>query len=162
MTEIKNPILFIYCKMKNLLLCISLIIICFGCAKSEEKPTNNDDTPILEKNNISDGHYMGHFVLDNINYWCSIEISNKTYGEWPSGGIMYQKDMGCLTTGSIKIIEDIITFTLDSYKFPGFPCDIRMPLPGEYRINLITLNDSLIFSKGLENNKIKYYIKKVD
>jgi hypothetical protein len=35
-------------------------------------------------------------------------------------------------------------------------------LPGEYKINLITLNDSLIFSKGLENNKIKYHIKRID
>jgi hypothetical protein len=148
--------------MKNLLLSISLLILCFGCVKSDEKPTDNDDTPILEKNNISDGHYLGHFVLDNRNYWCSIEISNKTYEEWPSGGIMYQKDMGCLTTGSFNIIEDIITFTLDSYKLPGFPCDTRMPLPGEYKIHLITLNDSLIFSKGIGNNKIKYHIKKAD
>lgn len=148
--------------MKNLLLSLSLLILCLGCVKSDEQPTDNDATSILEKNSISDGHYLGHFVLDNRNYWCSITISNKTYEEWPSGGVVYQKDMGCLTTGSFNRVDDIITFTLDGYKFPGFRCDTRMPLPGAYKIHLITIDDSLVFSKGIENNKIKYLLKKLD
>ncbi len=145
-----------------ILLTLLCLVLCFRCNKTNENPNNNDDLPILEKDNITDGHFVGHFVLDNRNYWCNIEISNKKYEEWPSGGMLYQKDMGCLTIGSFNIIEDVISFTLDSYKFPTFPCDTRTPLPGEYKIHLLTLDDSLVFSKGTGSNKIIYHLKNLD
>ena len=148
--------------MKMILLTILCLVFYFGCAKTNENPNTNDDLPILEKDNISDGYFVGNFVLDNRNHWCSIEISKNKYEEWPSGSMIYQKDWGCLTIGSFNIIDDVITFTLDSCKFPTSPCDTRMSLPGEYKIHLLTLDDSLVFSKGTGSNKIIYHLKNLD
>jgi hypothetical protein len=68
-----------------------------------------------------------------------------------------------LTKGTNEISDGILTFELGSFKFKSYPspCEQLMILPGDYKIHLITENDSLIFSKGVEENKIKYYLKRI-
>jgi len=148
--------------MKIFLLFITSLLLCVGCDRTNEDQLDKDDSSILEKNRISDGHYMGYFVFENKNYWCSIDFFNNKYEEWPSGGVMYQKGMGCLTSGRFNINEAVITFNLDTYKHPSLPCDFIMVLPGEYKINLISLTDSIVFSKEVEKDIFKYHLKRIN
>ncbi|MBK7133665.1 MAG: hypothetical protein IPH69_12840 [Bacteroidales bacterium] len=146
--------------MKKYIILITFSLLCIDC---ERDLFDKDDPTILEKDSFSEGIYMGYFVLQDQRYWCEIEFKSNTYEEWPSGGALYQKEMSCLTTGSFSINNTILKYDLDKYKFPTFfiPCNPEMILPGDYKINLITMNDSLVFSKGVGKDKIKYHLIKI-
>lgn len=148
--------------MKRFIVLIVCSLLYYSCDKDQSQ-FDNDDPSFLEKNSLSEGFYMGYFVLRDQDYWCEIQFISNQYEEWPSGGALYQKEMSCLTTGTYNIDNTILSFDLNSYKYPTYPspCDPKMTLPGEYKIHLITVDDSLIFSKGVGENKIKYYLNKV-
>jgi hypothetical protein len=133
-----------------LIICTFLIISC--C---------EHDNPEVMTFKIVDGAYGGHFNYQGQLYWCSITINENKYAEWPSGGLLYQKDVACLTVGTVSVLNDILTFKLDSFKFKQFYqlCEPDMILPGNYKINDIINNDSIIFSRGVRSNKIIYYLK---
>jgi hypothetical protein len=133
------------------------------CNKVNNAPFDENDPSLLYKNTIANGIYMGEFVYQGKSYWCEIEFDKNKYEEWPSGGAAYQKEMSCLTIGTDTIVNGILSFKISDYKFKGypFPCNPSMILPGDYKIHLITENDSIIFSKGVENNKIKYHLKRI-
>jgi hypothetical protein len=149
--------------MKKLLILLICSLIFIECNKVNNAPFDENDPSILYKNNIADGFYMGNFVYQGKSYWCEIEFNNNIYEEWPSGGAAYQKEMSCLTTGTDTIVNGVLSFKLNDYKFKGYPlsCNPSMILPGDYKIHLITENDSIVFSKGVENNKIKYHLKRI-
>jgi len=144
--------------MKKLLFLIISALPIFGCNK--ESGDQSNITSILK---IKEGYYMGDFIYQSQTYWCEIQFDKKRYEEWPSGGVIYQKNMSCLTVGTNSVINGILTFTLDSFKFDGYPypCNSDMTLPGDYKINLITDEDSIIFSRGSGNNKITYHLKRL-
>ena len=146
--------------MKKYLILITCSLLCFGC---ERDLFDKDDPSVFEKDSFSEGIYMGYFVLQDQNYWCEIVFRGNKYEEWPSGGAYYQKEMSCLTTGTFSINNTILKYDLDKYKFPSFsvPCNSEMILPGDYKIHLITMNDSLVFSKGVGKDKIKYHISRI-
>jgi len=146
--------------MKKFMVLITCLLLCFGC---ESDLFDKDDQTILEKNNFSEGIYMGYFVLQDQEYWCEIVYSGDKYEEWPSGGAFFQKEMSCLTTGTFSINNTTLTFDREKYKFPSFPvsCNSEMILPGDYKIHLITMNDSLVFSKSAGKDRIKYHLIKV-
>jgi hypothetical protein len=146
--------------MKKYLVFITCSLLCLGC---ERDLFDKDDPSVLEKDRFSEGIYMGYFVLQNQNYWCEIEFKGNKYEEWPSGGAYYQKEMSCLTTGSFSINNTTLKYDLDTYKFPSFAgsCNSEMILPGDYKIHLITINDSLVFSKGVGKDKIKYHLSRI-
>lgn len=152
--------------MRKLFILIACVLLSFGCEREQSEKTEQydmNDPSVLEKDSFSEGIYMGYFVLRNQNYWCQIEFINNTYEEWPSGGANFQKEISCLTKGNYSIENDLVKYELSGYKFPDFhvSCTPEMILPGDYKIHLITLNDSLIFSKGVGENKIKYYLSRV-
>jgi hypothetical protein len=146
--------------MNKYIILITCSLLYFGC---ERDLFDKDDPSVLEKESFSEGIYMGYFVLQDQNYWCEIEFRSNKYEEWPSGGAYYQKEMSCLTTGTFSINNTILKYNLDQYKFSSFaiPCNSEMILPGDYKIHLITMNDSLVFSKGVGKDKIKYHLIKV-
>lgn len=150
--------------MKLFRLTLILLLLIAGCNKA----SNNDPYPVPGVFNgpyrIANGCYMGHFYIKGQWLWseiCFDTVTNK-YEEWPSGGIMNQKDMGCLTVGTYTIDSFRLTFTLDSIKHKFFPCYLpESGLPGEYRITKIVGRDSIIFEKGTAENKIIYKMKRV-
>jgi hypothetical protein len=146
--------------MKKFIILITCSLLWVAC---ERDSFDKDDPTILEKDSFSEGIYMGYFVLEDQEYWCEIEFRGNKYEEWPSGGAYYQKEMSCLTTGTFNINNTILNYDLEKYKFSSFsiPCNSEMILPGDYKIHLITLNDSLVFSKGVGKDKIKYHLIKV-
>ena len=111
---------------------------------------------------ITEGYYEGYFDYMDTLYWCLIQLEDKKYVEWPSGGVWFQKSFGCLTVGDYSISGDRLFFELDSFKFESFPepCESDMLLPGEYEIYDFIDQDSLIFEKGAGDNKIVYYLKR--
>jgi hypothetical protein len=138
-------------------ICSFLIIIC--CEQKDAEVNEQEDPEVIFK--IVDGAYGGHFGYQGHNYWCSITIDNNKYEEWPSGGILYQKPYSCLTVGTVSVSNDILTFKRDSFKFKDFPlaCEPDMILPGIYKINKVIDNDSIIFSRGVGDNNIIYFLK---
>lgn len=149
--------------MQKLLIIIICSLIFIECNKVNNSPIDENDPSFLYKNSIADGFYMGDFVYQGKSYWCEIEFNKNKYEEWPSGGTLYQKEMSCLTLGTYTIIDNILILKLDSFKYEGypFPCNPSMKLPGDYKIHLITENDSIVFSREVENNKIKYHLKRI-
>jgi len=146
--------------MKKYFVLLTCLLLCFGC---ENDKLDSDEEALLEKDRFSEGIYMGYFVFQDQNYWCEIVYNGNKYEEWPSGGAYFQKEMSCLTTGSFIVKNNILTYNLEKYKFPSFPvtCNSEMNLPGDYKIHLITKNDSLVFSKGVGKDKIKYHLIRV-
>ena len=128
------------------------------------KTNNADPEPFKGPYKIANGCYMGYFFIKDQSLWseiCFDTVTNK-YEEWPSGGIMYQKDMGCLTVGTYSIDSFRLTFTLDSIKHKFFPCTLpESILPGEYKITNIVGRDSIIFEKGTGGNRIIYKMRRV-
>jgi hypothetical protein len=145
--------------IKKLLILIVCSLFYYSCERDQ---FDKNDPSILEKDSFSEGIYMGYFVLQNQNYWCEIVFEDNKYEEWPSGGAAFQKEMSCLTTGTFSVENGSLKYDLDKYKFPDFSsaCTLEMILPGDYKINLITMNDSLIFSKGVGKDKIKYHLSR--
>lgn len=148
--------------MKNLLILLFCSLLMCACDKNDDQFDKSEPT-ILEKNSFSEGIYMGYFVFHEISYWCEIEFRSGKYEEWPSGGVWYQKEISCLTTGTYNIDTYILSFDLESYKFPPsqVQCASEMILPGKYKIHLISNNDSLIFSNGVGQDKIKYHLERI-
>ena len=146
--------------MKKFLVLIAFSLLYIGCERDQ---FDKNDPSVLEKDSFSEGIYMGYFILQDQNYWCEIEFKDNKYEEWPSGGAYFQKEMSCLTTGTFSVENETLKYDLDKYKFPDFPsaCISEMILPGDYKIHLITMNDSLAFSKGVGKDKIKYHLIKV-
>lgn len=109
------------------------------------------------------GIYMGHFDYQGIRYWCEIDFESTRYVEYPSGGAFYQKSDICLTAGRYSIHENQIVFTLDSFKIPSYSetCVSDMLLPGEYTIYNTNKTDSIIFERGKDSHRIKYYLKRL-
>jgi hypothetical protein len=142
-----------------LMVCLLLIMACDH--KDNIEP---ESEPFKGPYRISQGCYMGYFFVKGQKLWseiCFDTVTNK-YVEWPSGGIMYQKDMGCLTFGTYSIDSFMLIFTLDSFKFKVFPCSLpESILPGEYKITNIIKKDSVIFERGKGDSRIIYYMKKV-
>jgi hypothetical protein len=107
---------------------------------------------------------MGNFIVKGQKLWSEIcfDTATNKYEEWPSGGIMYQKEMECLTVGTFSIDSFRLTFTLESVKFKMFPCSLpESILPGEFKITNIIKRDSIIFERGTGENRIIYYMKRV-
>ena len=123
----------------------------------------NKDNQLHPDYKITDGYYMGTFSYQGEKYFSEIVFDKNKYEEWPSGGFLYQKALTCLSIGRDTIIDDILSFKLDSikYNFPGWECNPNMFLPGEYKINLINEEDSLVFSRGLKANLIVYNLKRL-
>ena len=142
--------------MKTVLFVIAIAMIVVTCDNNNEVLNENDL--------INDGFYGGSLSYKSIDYWCLIEFNCNKYEEFPSGGMIYQKSIGCLTTGTYSINESVLTFTLDFFKFEGYPepCVTDMLLPGEYHINYRDNNDSIVFEKETENGKIIYYLKRAN
>ena len=128
-----------------------MIALVASCEREDNQSTNYQ---------ISDGCYQGYFDYQDNFYWCSICFENDEYVEWPSGGVLFQKSMGCLTVGTYSTNSNIISFKIDSFKFSDFPepCVIDMQLPGNYTITSSEIQDSLIFEKGTGDNQIIYYL----
>jgi hypothetical protein len=145
--------------MKKLTFLIIITFTFIGCNHD-----NKDVFNPVSYGKISEGYYMGNFTYQNQTYWCEIQLDKNKYEEWPSGGAFYQKEMSCLTVGTDTVINGILTFKLDSFKFAGYPvqCKSDMTLPGEYKINLLTDEDSIVFSRGSGNNKIIYHLKRLN
>jgi hypothetical protein len=142
--------------MKPVSLYILLAFLLVTCDKN--------GVELIEDDLLIDGYYGGSFAYDGLDYWYLLEINHNNYEEWPSGGAIYQKSMGCLTTGTYSINDSIITFISDSIKFEDypFPCATGMSLPGEYQINCRDDNDSIVFEKETENSTIVYYLKRAN
>ena len=139
---------------------ILLLFIIFGCKKAND----SDPEPFKGPYIIANGCYHGYFYFKDQSLWCNICIDTATqkYEEWPSGGIAFQKDMGCLTVGTYSIDSCRLTFTLDSIKHKFFPCYLpESVLPGEYIITNIVGRDSIVFEKRIGNEKIVYKMKRV-
>jgi len=113
-------------------------------------------------NQMTDGYYQGYFDFQGQSYYSLIQFENGRYEEWPSGGAMYQKSMGCLSVGFYSTKNGFFTFELDSYKHQGFPesCITEMVLPGVYDIIYSDKQDSLVFKRGSGKHEITYYLKK--
>ena len=124
---------------------------------------NKDENQIIQYQ-VAEGCYGGYFDYQNVSYWCSICFENGQYIEWPSGGVLLQKSMSCLTVGTYSKENNTMSFVLDSFKFKNFPepCTTNMLLPGSYQITNTDKKDSLIFKRGTGNNQIIYYLKKYD
>ncbi len=139
--------------MKRILFIFILAVFIVGCKKS-------DDTNI-ENYKINDGCYTGTFSYQGNNYWSMICFDNNNYEEWPSGGVLFQKHPDCLTIGTYSINNNKLTFEIDSFKFNNHQdsCIPDMLLSGEFKINDLVDNDSLIFEKGIGENRIIYYLK---
>lgn len=139
---------------KSVLIYILLALLLITCHKNNQE--------IFENDLLNDGFYGGSFSYDSINHWYLLEIIHNNYEEWPSGGVMYQKSMGCLTTGTYLINDSIITFMLDSFKFEDYPesCVPAMILPGKYRLIYRDNYDSIVFEKETNNSKIIYMLKR--
>lgn len=148
--------------MKQYYLIILFVFLITGCNKNNNIET--DSEPFKGPYKIPGGSYMGNIIVKGQKLWSEICFDTAThkYIEWPSGGIMYQKEMGCLSVGTYSIDSSRLTFTLDSLKFKFFPCSLpESKLPGEYRITNIVDRDSIIFEKGTGENRIIYFMKKV-
>ena len=139
--------------MKNLFLLIALVAAVVACDTEVEQA---EYAPIVG------GHYEGHFTYRDTGYWCLIQMADGRYEEWPSGGVWFQKSMGCLTLGSYDQQNDKIIFKADKFKFPEFPeaCVPAMLLPGTYAIVYAGEPDSLVFKGGTGDTEIVYYLKK--
>lgn len=65
-----------------------------GCSKN----SNVEPDPEAFKGpyKISNGCYLGNFIVKGQKLWSEIcfDTTSGKYVEWPSGGIMYQKEMG--------------------------------------------------------------------
>ena len=146
--------------MKQLCFIILFVFLLTGCDNTIEPGPEPFNGPYR----IPGGCYMGYFIVKGQKLWSEIcfDTAAHKYVEWPSGGIMYQKDMGCLSVGRYSIDSYRLTFTLDSLKFKFFPCFLpESKLPGEYIITNIVNGDSVIFEKGTGENRIIYFMKKV-
>ncbi len=141
---------------------VIFLFLVTGCSKTNN--INPEPEPFKGPYKIANGCYMGYFSVKGQSLWSEICFDTVTgkYEEWPSGGIMYQKDMGCLTVGTYSIDSFRLTFTLDSIKHKFFPCTLpESMLPGEYKITNIVGRDSIIFEKGTVENRIIYKMKRV-
>jgi hypothetical protein len=146
--------------MKQLCFIILSVFLITGCDNDIEPGPE----PFSGPYKIPGGCYMGNFIAKGQILWSEIcfDTVARKYVEWPSGGIMYQKDMGCLSVGTYSIDGSRLIFTLDSLKFKFFPCFLaEAKLPGEYIITNIVNRDSIIFEKGTGENRIIYFMKKV-
>lgn len=136
--------------MKRTFLVILIAGIFFSCTKQ-------DNNAVIQL----EGIYTGFFKYQGKNYWSSIEFSNDSYEEWPSGGAMYQKSFGCMSLGTYSIKESSIRFEADSFKSHiVYEVCGAMLLPGEYSVNYISIQDSIVFEKGTGVNRIVYYLGK--
>lgn len=140
--------------MKQFILLSLVIALFFSCENIDEKQPANFQ--------ISDGCYQGYFDFQDTSYWCSICLENGEYAEWPSGGVMFQKSMGCLTVGTFSTDNASLSFELGSFKFKDFPepCTTEMLLPGKFEITYSNSQDSLVFKRGTGEKQIIYYLKK--
>jgi hypothetical protein len=141
--------------MKVLSLALLIAVLILGCKVKDET--------YFFGGKIQNGIYMGYFEYQSKNYWCEIEFDGVKYIEWPSGGMMFQKSYRCLTVGNFSLLDNKLTFKIDSFKMPGYPetCIPDMLLPGEYKIYGTNNADSLIFEKGSATNRIIYHLKKL-
>ena len=142
------------------------LVFVAGCNKKNNLDQEPNPDPFKGPYKIAHGCYMGYFIYDGqkLKLWSEIcfDTTTSKYVEWPSGGIAYQKDMGCLTVGTYSIDSFRLTFTLESFKFKTFPCTLPISvLPGEYKITNIVKSDSIIFERGTGDNRIIYYMKRV-
>jgi hypothetical protein len=134
-----------------------------GCSKNN--PVEPKTDLYTDPYKISDGCFVGAFVLKGKEFWCEIcfHTTINKYVEWQSGDALFQKEMGCLTVGTFSDVSINLTFELDSFKFKDwpFPCLQEMILPGVYKIKKIIENDSVIFERGKGDSRIIYYMKKL-
>ncbi len=140
------------------------LLLVTGCDNKNNIEPEPEPEPFKGPYKIANGCYMGNFFVEGQKLWSEIcfDTATQKYVEWPSGGIMYQKEMGCLTTGTYSIDSFRLTFTLDSFKFKFFPCPLpESVLPGEYKITNIINRDSIVFEKGTGNDRIVYWMKRV-
>jgi hypothetical protein len=148
--------------MKRCFFIINFLLLITACSKNNN--IEPDPEPFKGPYKIADGCYMGNFIVKGQKLWSQIcfDTTSSKYVEWPSGGIMYQKEMGCLTVGTYSIDSFRLTFTLDSLKFKMFPCPLpESILPGDYKITDIINSDSIIFERGTGESRIIYFMKKV-
>ncbi len=118
------------------------------------------DTELVSNQQIPEGYYEGWFSYHDQNYWCLIQFENNRYEEWPSGGVMFQKSMACLTKGTYYSDGNKLVFNPGTLKHEGFPdpCDANTMLPGTYELIETDRQDSLVFAKGEGENRIVYHV----
>jgi hypothetical protein len=148
--------------MKQYYFIFLIVLLIGGCNNNND--IEPDPEPFKGPYKIPHGCYMGDFIVKGQKFWSEIcfDTATNKYVEWPSGGIAYQKEMGCLTVGAYSIDSFRLTFTLDSFKFKMLPCPLsESKLPGEYKITNIVDRDSIIFERGTGENRIIYFMKKV-
>ena len=69
--EFRNFIIPNPTTMKKIIILMTFSLLWVAC---ERDSFDKDDPTILEKDNFSEGIYMGYFVLDDQEYWCEIEF----------------------------------------------------------------------------------------
>jgi hypothetical protein len=118
------------------------------------------DNELVNNHHIAEGYYEGWFSYRDMNYWCLIHFENDRYEEWPSGGVMFQKSMGCLTKGTYYIDGNKLVINPGTLKHEGFPdpCDVNTMLPGTYKLFNTGRQDSVVFEKGEGNSRIVYHV----
>ncbi len=128
------------------------LLVMFSCRKTDKEFISNQQ--------LTEGHYEGWFSYRNSNYWCLIQFEGNRYEEWPSGGVMFQKSMACLTRGTYYADENKLIFNPGTLKHEGFPdsCDMNTMLPGTYEMLYTGRQDSLVFAKGKGDSRIVYHV----
>ena len=91
---------------------------------------------------LTNGYYSGSLSFQGQIYFDAIIFSENTYEEVPSGGALNQK-FPCLTEGSYKIKNGIITFSPNNS--PTCSCSACL-LTGDFE--LIQDGNNIIFQKG--------------
>ena len=133
---------------------IFIVIVLVECS--------NDD--IINSNiRLTDGYYMGTFQYDTFRLWESFGISDDSFVEYVSGGVLQQKyPIYCLTKGTYKIQNDIIYFNdIQIAQPPGIEisnCDEDYLLMGNYYVDKFT-DSTILFWRNAKRGKQNYYLK---
>jgi hypothetical protein len=123
----------------------------------------DDDKELISNKGVAEGYYEGWFSYRDRNYWCLIQFEEDRYEEWPSGGVMYQKSMACLTKGTYYSDGNKLVFNPGTLKHEGFPdqCVADTKLPGTYVLFNTGRQDSLVFAKGEGDSRIIYHVARM-
>ena len=135
--------------MKNIWLSF-LILLFISCSKEESHRF------------ITNGFYIGYFEYQGLKYYSSIIIDEKGYSEGASGGVIYQKNIPCLTEGRFLIYGDKLIFNPQKYLMDESEVWKRNPdliLNGAFNIMFLK-SDSISFSKGTGDKKIVYLLRR--
>ncbi len=128
------------------------LVVLFSCQEDEKE--------LISNHQIEEGYYEGWFSYRDRDYWCLIQFEDNRYEEWPSGGVMFQKSMVCLTKGMYYSDGNKLVSNPGTLKHEGFPdpCDGNTMLPGTYELIETGRQDSLVFATGQGETRIVYHV----